>query len=63
MTRVLTGYEQENIINFNKTEDMAYILTYEKAWQKHLEGRLGLKPVLDNGFGGKEFRHLRELRA
>jgi hypothetical protein len=23
--------------------------------QKHLEGRLGLKPVMDNGFGGKEY--------
>ena len=34
---------------------MAYIFTYEKTWQKHLEGRLGLKPVMDNGFGGKEY--------
>jgi len=34
---------------------LAYIFTYEKTWQKHLEGRLGLKPVMDNGFGGKEY--------
>jgi hypothetical protein len=56
MTRKLTSYEQETIINFNKAEDVAYIFTYEKRWQKHLEGRLGLKPVMDNGFGGREYR-------
>ena len=56
MTSKLTSYEQETIINFNKAEDVAYIFTYEKAWQKHLEGRLGLKPVMDNGFGGKEYK-------
>ena len=56
MMRRLTNYEQETIINFNKDEDIAYIFTYEKTWQKHLEGRLGLKPVMDNGFGGKEYQ-------
>ena len=56
MTRKLTSYEQETIINFNKEEKIAYIFTYEKSWQKHLEGRLGLKLVMDNGFGGKEYR-------
>ncbi len=55
MTKTLTNYEQETIINFNKAEDIAYIFTYEKAWQKHLEGRLGLKPLYDNGFGGREY--------
>ena len=54
-TKGLLCYEQETIINFNKAEDVAYIFTYEKTWQKHLEGRLGLKPVMDNGFGGKEY--------
>ena len=54
MTR-LPNDEQETIINFNKAEDVAYIFTYEKTWQKHLEGKLGLKPVMDNGFGGKEY--------
>ena len=52
---MLTNYEQETIINFNKAEDIAYIFTYEKTWQKHLEGRLGLKPTLDNGYGGKGY--------
>jgi len=55
MSRALSAYEQETIISFNKGEDTATIFTYEKSWQKHLEGRLGLKPVMDNGFGGKEY--------
>jgi len=55
MARTLTLYEQETIINFNKGEDIAYIFTYEKTWQKHLEKKLGLKPTMDNGFGGKEY--------
>ena len=53
---MLTNYEQETIINFNKGEDVCYIFTYEKTWQKHLEGKLGLKPTVDNGFGGKEYQ-------
>jgi hypothetical protein len=54
MWRRLSAYEQETIINFNKTEDIASIFTYEKRWQKHLEEKLGLKPIGDDGFGGKE---------
>ena len=56
MSRTLSAYEQETIINFNKAEDTAYIFTYEKTWQKHLEWKLGLKPVMDNGFGGREYQ-------
>jgi len=52
----LSDYERETIVNFNKRESIAYIFTYEKTWQKHLEGKLGLKPVTDNGFGGKEYQ-------
>ena len=55
MSRALSTYEQETIISFNKAEDIAHIFTYEKTWQKHLERNLGLKPVMDNGFGGKEY--------
>ena len=55
MRRRLSNYEQETIINFNKDEAIAYIFTYEKTWQQHLEKRLGLKPTIDNGFGGKEY--------
>lgn len=52
----LSLYEQETIINFNKGDKLASIFTYEKTWQKHLEKRLGLKPVMDNGHGGREYQ-------
>lgn len=52
----LSTYEQETIINFNKEENRAYIFTYEKTWQRHLEQRLGLKPMMNNGHGGKEYQ-------
>jgi len=55
MSRNLTGYEKETIINFNEAEDTAHIFTYNKAWQRHLEQRLGLKAVMDNGYGGREY--------
>ena len=61
MARTLTSYEQETIINFNKAEDIAYIFTYNKTWQKHLEVKLGLKPVMDNGYGGKTY-HISKKR-
>jgi hypothetical protein len=54
--RHLTGFEKETIINFNEAEDIAYIFTYNKAWQRHLENKLGFKPVMNNGFGGKEYK-------
>jgi len=28
---------------------------YKKTWQPHLERRVALKPVTDDGFGGKEY--------
>jgi hypothetical protein len=55
MRRGLSNYEQETIITFNKDEAIAHIFTYEKTWQQHLEKRLGLKPTMDNGFGGKGY--------
>jgi len=55
MSNRLSAYEQETIVLFNKAEDTATIFTYEKTWQKHLEEKLGLKPIMDNGFGGKEY--------
>jgi len=51
----LSNYEKETIINWNEAEPMASIFTYNKVWQKHLEKRLGLKPVMDNGYGGREY--------
>lgn len=61
MSRRLSSYEKETIISFNEAEDTAYIFTYSKAWQKHLEVKLGLKPVMDNGFGGKTY-HISKKR-
>jgi hypothetical protein len=55
LSRKLTRYERETIINFNEGDDMASIFTYNRAWQKHLEKRLGLKPTMDSGFGGKAY--------
>ena len=51
----LSAYEQETIISFNKGESTARIFTYEKTWQRRLEHKLHLKPVMDNGYGGKEY--------
>ena len=53
--RRLSNAEQETIICFDKESKTASIFTYEKTWQKHLEKKLGLKPVKDNGFGGREY--------
>lgn len=51
----LTPDQKETIINFNEDKPEAIIFTYNKTWQKHLEGRPGLKPVMNYGFGGKEY--------
>jgi len=55
LTRRLTNYEKETIINFNEADNIASIFTCNKSWQKHLEKRLGLKPTLDNGYGGRGY--------
>ena len=51
----ITPYEQETIITFNREEKLASIFTHEKTWQDHLEKNLKLKPVMDNGAGGREY--------
>lgn len=51
----LNNFEQETIINFNQGEDTAHIFTYSEVWQRHLENKLGLKPVRVNSFGGKDY--------
>lgn len=55
MSRKLSADEQETVILFDKAGDTATIFTYEKSWQKHMETKLGLKPIMNNGFGGKEY--------
>jgi len=51
----LTNEERETIISFDETTALAHIFTYSKRWQKHLETRLELKPLSDNGFGGRDY--------
>ncbi len=55
MNRHLSLQEQETIIVFNGCDKEAAIFTYDRSWQRRLEGKLGLKPIMDNGFGGKEY--------
>ena len=52
---MLTNWERETIITFNEEEKIAYLWTYNKTWQRQLEEKLGLKPTLVNGRGGKEY--------
>jgi len=51
----LTKYERETIIIFNEADEMASIYTHSRSWQRHLEKKFGLKPTMDNGYGGKEY--------
>lgn len=51
----LTKFERETIINFNEAEAIAWVFTYSKKWQSHFENKLGIKPVSENSFGGKEY--------
>ena len=51
----LTRYEKETIINFNEGENEAYIFTYNKKWQRHLETVMLLKPEETNDVGGKTY--------
>lgn len=39
----------------NEAENTARIFTYNRSWQRHLEGKLGLTPLMDNSYGGKEY--------
>lgn len=54
-TPTLTNEEKETLISFDETPEDAEIFTYNQAWQRHLEHRLGLKPVMDNGYGGRGY--------
>uniref|UniRef100_A0A6M3J2M6 Uncharacterized protein n=1 Tax=viral metagenome TaxID=1070528 RepID=A0A6M3J2M6_9ZZZZ len=52
---MLTNFERETIICLNESSDPAHIFAYSKTRQKHLEGKLGLKPTMTNGKGGSEY--------
>lgn len=51
----LTRQERETVISFNEAEPIAHIFTHNKVWQRHLEDKLKLIPVMCNGLGGKEY--------
>jgi len=59
--RQLPKLEQETIITFIEEEKQAYIFTYNKAWQGHLEQKLKLKPVYKNSCGGREYELSKKL--
>ena len=52
----VSNSEQETIITFNEEDKTADIFTYNKRWQKHLEQRLHLKPIIDNGYEGRSYQ-------
>ena len=52
----LTNEEKETIITFDEASNEAIIFTYSTKWQRHLEKKVGLEIVFDNGYGGKEYR-------
>lgn len=56
----LTPEERETIICFNETKQPASIFTYNRTWQGHLEKVLKLKPILNNGKGGREYEISRD---
>lgn len=51
----LTNEERETIITWDETSGPADIFTYNKAYQRHLEKNLHIKPKSSNGYGGREY--------
>ena len=51
----LSREEQETIVTFDESSPEATIFTYNRAWQQHLEKKLGLTPTMDNCSGGREY--------
>ena len=51
----LTSAEKETIIRFDQTPAPASVFTYSKAWQKQIEEKLGIKPIMTNRYGGREY--------
>ena len=45
----ITLYERETIINYNDAEDEADVYTHDKALQRHIEKKLGIKPYFKRG--------------
>jgi len=57
----LSNEEKETLISFDESPAEATIFTYNKRWQTRLEKKLGLKPISDNGHGGREY-HIAKSR-
>ena len=53
--KTLQAHERETIVNFMRSDDDAYVFTYERRWISHFE-RLGVKPVAKNAYGGYEYK-------
>jgi len=56
MPKSPSAYGQNTIATFSDAEDIATVFTCEEPLQKHLEEKLGLKPITGNGFGTLESR-------
>jgi len=41
--------DRETVITFNPVDKTASIWTYDRSWQRHIEGKLGIKPNVING--------------
>ena len=52
----LTNEEKETYISFDQTNAPANIFTYNSRWIKHLEKRMGLKPIFINEYGGRSYQ-------
>ena len=55
MKTVLPPHERETVINFSRSEEDAYVFTYERRWISHFE-KLKVKPHLKNAYGGYEYK-------
>jgi len=55
MSKTLSLAERETIITFDEADSQAQIFMYNKVWQNHLEKKLGLTRLSDNGYGGREY--------
>lgn len=48
--------EKETIISWHEGSKEAIVFTYSKPIMKIMERKFGLKPIMTNDFGGKEYK-------
>jgi len=51
----LTKYQQETFYHYNQEESIVYIEAMDPALIRHMEKKLGLKPITIDGWGGKTY--------